>query len=418
MRIAILSYEFPPDTAIGGIATYCQQLVELLTLSGHSVEVFTASNERSGSDESAGYRVNFVDGRGRERFPEKIVGIFKERHTCKAFDVVEGPEFGADGREVLKAFPFVPHVVKLHTPSELVRSANDCKPHLRMLRHSVSQMRTALGTLRRSLTPQKYRQLESTFRPDYNAERIEREYVLQCDFVTAPSQAMLDWSAKNWAVSRDRSMVVPNPYVPLEEMLTVPIREEANVVGYVGRIEYRKGVQDLVEAIPTILNAKPNTCFRFVGEPLIHPRTLERFDTYIRRRLRRFEDRISITGARPLREMHFEYAQIDVCVLPSLWENFPNACLEAMASARAVVGSSAGGIREMLGDSGGLLVPPRSPKVLAAAVVRFLSDSELRRVSGERARCTVIGKYSRAAVLPRIEQSYYRAIGVSRAKHK
>src|SRR5580704_9171179 len=145
MRIAIISYEFPPDTGGGGIGTYSREVARLLCDSGHLVEVFAASNVRKGWIQQGGYRINFVNGSSRSGFAQKVVSPFSERHATVKFDVVEGPEYGADGREILKSFPSVPHVVKLHTPSELVRQVNRCRIQpAGWLRHRSKQMKNVL----------------------------------------------------------------------------------------------------------------------------------------------------------------------------------------------------------------------------------------------------------------------------------
>jgi glycogen(starch) synthase len=411
MRIAIISYEFPPDTGGGGIGTYSREVARLLCDSGHLVEVFAASNVRKGWIQQGGYRINFVNGSSRSGFAKEVVSPFSERHATVKFDVVEGPEYGADGREVLKTFPSVPHVVKLHTPSELVRQVNRCPLQpVGWLRHRSRQMKNALVALVRGDGP------FTITRP--GNEVSERAYVEQCDLAVSPSRALLHWAIENWSVSVDQTMVVPNPYLPSEEMLKIPIREHGKCIGFVGRLEYRKGVQDLVEAVPHVLRAEPSATFRFVGEPVMHPGTREMFDTYIRRKLGQFGDRVMIGKPRPLTEMHYEYAAVDVCTFPSIWENFPNVCLEAMTSARAVVASEAGGMSEMLGEGCGILIPPRSPKCLAEAIVEFLRSAELRFSAGTKARCRVVERYSRRAVLPMVEQSYERAIRFSLTKNK
>ncbi len=405
MRIAIISYEFPPDTGGGGIGTYSREVARLLCGSGHLVEVFAASNVRKGWIRDEGYRVNFVSGSSKLTFAKNVVSPFSERHATVRFDVVEGPEYGADGREVLKAFPSVPHVVKLHTPSELVRHANHCRLEpIGWMRHRSGQMRKVLDGLVRG---------ERTFSIANAGNDVdERAYVEQCDQVVSPSQALLDWAVENWSVSTDQTMVVPNPYHPSEEMLKTPIRTRGMCIGFMGRLEYRKGVQDLVEAVPHVLRAEPSATFRFVGEPVMHPGTREMFDSYIRRKLAQFGDRITIAKPRPLTQMYLEYAAVDVCAFPSIWENFPNVCLEAMASARAVVGSEAGGMSEMLDEGCGMLIPPRSPKRLAEAIIEFLRSPELRFSAGLKARRRVLEQYSRS-VLPMVEQSYQRAIRLS-----
>jgi glycosyltransferase involved in cell wall biosynthesis len=76
----------------------------------------------------------------------------------------------------------------------------------------------------------------------------------------------------------------------------------------------------------------------------------------------------------------------DVAVVPSHVEPLGNATLEAMSYALPVIGSTAGGIPEMVvHEQTGLLVPPRSPEPLAAALRRLL-DSAARVRLGKQAR--------------------------------
>ena len=69
----------------------------------------------------------------------------------------------------------------------------------------------------------------------------------------------------------------------------------------------------------------------------------------------------------------------DVFVLPSLYgEGMPMAVLEAMAMGRPVVASDIDGIRELLQDGSGLLVPPAHPRSLAEALSRLIASPALR----------------------------------------
>lgn len=77
---------------------------------------------------------------------------------------------------------------------------------------------------------------------------------------------------------------------------------------------------------------------------------------------------------------------MDVCVLTSLREGFPNAMLEAMALRRPVVAASVGGVPELIDDGvTGLLVSSRDPAEFAAAILRITEDRDLARAMGERA---------------------------------
>jgi glycosyltransferase involved in cell wall biosynthesis len=77
----------------------------------------------------------------------------------------------------------------------------------------------------------------------------------------------------------------------------------------------------------------------------------------------------------------------DVAVVPSHVEPLGNATLEAMSYALPVLGSTAGGIPEMVvQDETGLLVPSRSPTELAAALGRLIANADLRRRLGREGR--------------------------------
>ncbi|MBM3290105.1 MAG: glycosyltransferase family 4 protein, partial [Candidatus Hydrogenedentes bacterium] len=88
-------------------------------------------------------------------------------------------------------------------------------------------------------------------------------------------------------------------------------------------------------------------------------------------------------------------AAMDVCVLTSQREGFPNAVLEAMALARPVVAAAVGGVPELIEDGvSGLLVSARAPSDFAAAIERCLDDANLARALGERARDRVRAEFA------------------------
>ena len=93
----------------------------------------------------------------------------------------------------------------------------------------------------------------------------------------------------------------------------------------------------------------------------------------------------------------------DAAVLSSSWENFPHTVLEALAVGTPVISTAVGGVGEVVRDGeNGLLVPPRDPDALAAAVRRFFTDEQLR----ERMRAAAahsVDAYSPERVFERLE---------------
>jgi glycosyltransferase involved in cell wall biosynthesis len=184
---------------------------------------------------------------------------------------------------------------------------------------------------------------------------------------------------------------------------------------FLGRLEVRKGVLELARAIPIILDQAPHTVFRFVGRSLPHPGTNEDLKAVLDRELGASARAVEFIDEIPYDRVAMAFADTDILVFPSAWENFPNVCLEAMAAARGVVGSSAGGMAEIIEDGQtGLLVPPRTPKAIAAAVIRLLEDPERRIAMGRAARTHVATAYSPEVIAPLQEASYRRAIAVHR----
>ena len=88
-------------------------------------------------------------------------------------------------------------------------------------------------------------------------------------------------------------------------------------------------------------------------------------------------------------------AACDVFVLASLWEGFGLVFAEAMAAGRPVVGTNVSAVPEVVADGEtGLLVPPRDPRALAAALLRLLGDPEERRRMGRNGYARVRERFS------------------------
>jgi glycosyltransferase involved in cell wall biosynthesis len=101
----------------------------------------------------------------------------------------------------------------------------------------------------------------------------------------------------------------------------------------------------------------------------------------------------------------------DIFVLPSHQEGFSNALLEAMAANLAVIATAIGGNLDAIVDSeSGLLVAPRDPTGLAAALARLATDPDLRRQLAAAARLRVEQRFTLENCIDRYEK-LYRAVG-------
>lgn len=396
MRIGLVSFEYPPDTANGGIATYVRQAARMLAERGHSVEVFCAANNSGRVEETANLTVNRIDARHQKPFLDSLGQVFSERHRAGRFDVVEGPDFGADARAAIAAAPEVPLVVKLHTPTFLVNRLNmQGLGRLKNLRFHLSNLKRGRWSL-------------SRYSPDRDPECSHAQ---DADEIAAPSSAVGDVLSREWKLDRGRVRKVPYPFVPDPALLSIPPLKGARRVVFLGRLEARKGVLPLARAIPLVLRKIPDACFTFVGRSMDSPDPRFTMVDYLRARLGACGSSVQFCDAVQADRVPEVLAQSDVCIFPSRWESFGLVCAEAMAAARAVVASSSGGMAELLGGGAhGELVPPDDPRGISEGIIRMLADPQRARTMGLSARQSVLEEFGPQAIGRLQEESYGRAI--------
>jgi glycosyltransferase involved in cell wall biosynthesis len=108
------------------------------------------------------------------------------------------------------------------------------------------------------------------------------------------------------------------------------------------------------------------------------------------------------------------YERASIFAFTSEAENFPTVLLEAMAAGQAIVTCNGTGCPEVVGDDA-LLVPPRRPDALAAALSRLVQDDELRVRLGQRARMRVEHEFGWQGIARR-HIALYRELSHSRAE--
>jgi glycosyltransferase involved in cell wall biosynthesis len=105
------------------------------------------------------------------------------------------------------------------------------------------------------------------------------------------------------------------------------------------------------------------------------------------------------------------YRGVDIFVMPSLWEGLSLAMLEAMAAGLPMIATDVGGAREVLGDSEwGLLIPPKDPAAIRAAVERLLTDDLLRSGMAQAGKRRVEENYSVTNLAHRLSDLYRSAV--------
>lgn len=185
----------------------------------------------------------------------------------------------------------------------------------------------------------------------------------------------------------------------LRDRLAIP--PDAPVVGFVGRMTRDKGLPELIEAFDAILAAKPDAHLLLVGW---FDAAEDALGCNLRSRIRN-HPRIHATGF--VADTAPYYRAMDVMVLPTWREGFPNVVLEAAATGIPVVTTLSTGSRDsVVPEVTGLLIPPGSPEAICASVLQLLRAPKRRRNMGKAARAWVIDRYSNGYVLGRTVRYY------------
>ncbi|HLT83362.1 MAG TPA: glycosyltransferase, partial [Phototrophicaceae bacterium] len=173
----------------------------------------------------------------------------------------------------------------------------------------------------------------------------------------------------------------------------------------VGRLVERKGVETAVAALPLL----PDVELLVAGGPEQSRIRTDREAVRLHALAEELgvEDRVRFVGSVPRTDMPALIRSADVVVAAPWYEPFGIVPLEAAACGRPLVGSAVGGLLDSVEDGRtGLLVPPRDPDALAAAVTRLLLDPQLRRRLGTAARARAEERFSWERVAAATEAAY------------
>lgn len=171
------------------------------------------------------------------------------------------------------------------------------------------------------------------------------------------------------------------------------IPKNANIIGMMGRINAVKGQHDLLNAANIVMKKNPNLYTIFVGdaydgETWREEKLLEAINGSP------FKDRIIFQGFR--KDSEYIHSLFDIYILPSVKpDSFPTVVLEAMATGKAVIGYSQGGIGEMV-DNGnnGYLVDIGNYKLLAKKIDSLLNNKSLLKNMGKEGYKKVTNNFS------------------------
>ncbi len=233
--------------------------------------------------------------------------------------------------------------------------------------------------------------------PTPGQRRVLTELVAGAAATVVMSQSAATLLTNNYGVNTGRLAIIPHgvPDLPLADPASVkPTLGLAGrqVVLSFGLLGPGKGYELAIDALPSVVAAHPAACFVVVGAT--HPEMLRREGEAYREALvargealgmtdhlmfvNRFVSREELTG-------WLEAADVFVTPYPNLEQIVSGTLSYAMGAGRAIVSTPYAYAAELLADGRGVLVPPGSPALLAAALSEVLGDAGLRATLGRRA---------------------------------
>jgi glycosyltransferase involved in cell wall biosynthesis len=171
------------------------------------------------------------------------------------------------------------------------------------------------------------------------------------------------------------------------------------LIGWVGRLDRKKRVEDFIEAAALVTGQAPQARFVIVGGPdAFMPEYADELRGLAAGR--GLDSVLSFLGDRP--DVPDLLAAFDVFVWLSRGEGMPHVIAEAGAARLAAIATADNGATQQIEDGvSGLFVPHEDPPAIAAAMLRLIRDPALRHRLGAALRHTVESRFAAEVVVPR-----------------
>jgi glycosyltransferase involved in cell wall biosynthesis len=401
MKICLVSQEYPPETAHGGIGSQNFNKARALARLGHEVHVLSAANVRGAdrrTETADGITVHRITPPGAvfpvNQPPTYWIGysweVFRHLGDLKretAFDVIDFAEYGAEGFAYQldrSSWNWVPIVVQLHGPLAMF--------------------------VERIGWPER----ESDFARV--GAFVEGESIRHADALMACSTNIADFVAQQYDIDRATIDVV---HCGVDADTFLPTNRDrspsAPIVLFVGNLAGNKGIHTVFNAVLNVRARYPNIRLQILGkgDPAL---------------VRRFQQQAAAAGA----EQNIEFAGFvaDRGALPQFYRDatvfcspaqhevgVANVYIEAMSCGCPVIAANTGGAPEAVLDGVcGLLVPPGDIDAMTRALDRVLGDSAFSRRLGEGGRRRVNEYFAMDKYIQRVLATYEKAIVRSHKK--
>jgi glycosyltransferase involved in cell wall biosynthesis len=382
MKICMLAPEFLPIW--GGVGTY---IVELLKHLPKNVEVHVVTPIRKGWGKESASSYNFD-------FSTHFGSNIRIHFLGNAQDT-----FFYNGEFQSLCALYVPKLVN-EEKIELIHSHTAHMPDLllqfrRIKTPIVSTIHTTIGGQRNGTkrSGMSFSDLEFSEKITFAAypflSLAEKLYFLKKRYYITVSNWMKNHIMEQYPRINSKLISIVHNSVDTRLFSPSKTRSDNDIILFTGRLIAAKGINYLVETVPSVLKDHPDAKFVFIGAGNSAPYQ-KRF-----KQLGITEKNFRFVGyLKEAYDLVQYYRASSVYLAPTLYENFPIRVLEAMACGAPVVASNVCALPEAIDDGrNGLLIKPGSVSELTNAICELLDDPTLRMRLGVNARNTVMEKF-------------------------
>lgn len=382
MKICFVCNEYPPMPC-GGIGVFVKTLAEALAQEGVDVHVLGYGRKQAEPTVINGVKVHWIwlpnplyKKVNLGGYPYSIASLIKRHYLSlmlkrlarqEKIDLVESYDFSGP----LAFKPPCPLVMRLHGATTIYR--------------------------RDEGRPKQIAPVDKHF---------EIKNVSMADNVVAVSRHIGD--STNQVMGLNKTYQVIYNGVDVERFSPQPVNRQVKNILFVGNLMWRKGVFDLIKAMPKVLESHPDALLRIVGGSSGgHQAQLEKALLEVGEKTR---SQIELVGKVPHVQLPGVINEASVFVFPSRVEAFGLTCAEAMACGRPIVATNLASGPELIEDGiSGLLADPSNPDDLAEKICKLLDDPILAANLGVAARERAVQEFNLHTNL-NLNLEYYKSL--------
>ncbi len=209
----------------------------------------------------------------------------------------------------------------------------------------------------------------------------ESTCVKAADKIICVSNKTAEDAVNYYNIRKEKCVVIPNGVDT--KRFKKKRHRKTNTIGFVGYVHEHKGIHFLLRAMKLVIKYVNDAELIIVGNG-----NIKKFRNMARKL--EIENSVNFTGPVSRSKLEKLYSTFDVFVMPSLYEGFGIAPLEAMASGVPIIVSDTGQLSE-LADRTGFVIDPENTRQLAEKIETILQDDKLRTMLSKN--CLEKAKY-------------------------